>query len=178
MRNYKKNIYLCVILTLKTIIMEEILEQGNEIINQKEELVFSELIKSNLLTYAKWGKFLSIVAYIGAGLMVLLGFAFLSFSPLTSNIPGIGGVVYRIAMFILMIIYGVLYAFMAYFLFKSSKETKIGIETNNQKSIETGTNNLGKLFTFLGILTIIALCIYALFLLVIGIGVAFITPSL
>lgn len=48
MRNYKKNIYLCVILTLKTIIMEEILEQGNEIINQKEELVFSGSQKNQL----------------------------------------------------------------------------------------------------------------------------------
>lgn len=158
--------------------MEEILEQESEITNQNEELVFSEQIKSNLLTYAKWGKFLSIITYIGAGLMLLLGFAFLSYSPLTSNIPGIGGVAYRIVMFILMIIYGVLYAFMAYLLFKSSKETKIGIETNNQKAIEKGTDNLGKLFTFLGILTIIALCMYALFMLVIGIGVAFITPSL
>jgi len=158
--------------------MEEIIEQENEITNQKEELVFSEQIKSNLLTYAKWGKFLSIVTYIGAGLMVILGFAYLSFSPLSSNIPGIGGVVYRITMFILMIIYGILYAIIAYLLFKSSKETKIGIETNNQKSIEIGTNNLGKLFTFLGILTIVALCICVLVILIMGIGAAFIAPSL
>lgn len=156
--------------------MEEIIEQENEITNQKEELVFSGKIKSNLLTYAKWGKFLGIVTYIGAGLMVALGFIFLLVSSLTSNIPGIGGVVYRIVMFILMIVYSVLYAIIAYLLFKSSKETKFGIETNNQEAIEKGTDNLGKLFTFLGILTIIALCIYALVIVIAGISFAFIAP--
>ncbi len=158
--------------------MEEIIEQENGINNQKEELVFSEKIKSNLLTYAKWGKFLGIVTYIGAGLMVALGFAFLFVSPLTSNMPGIGGVAYRMTMSIIMPIFGVLYAIIAYLLFKSSKETKFGIETNNQEAIEKGTDNLGKLFTFLGIMTIVVLCIYALVIVIAGIGVAFITPSL
>jgi TRAP-type C4-dicarboxylate transport system permease small subunit len=156
--------------------MEENIEQETEITNKKEELVFSEQIKSNLLTYAKWGKFLGIVTYIGAGLMVALGFIFLFVSPLTSNIPGIGGVVYGISMFILLIIYGVLYAIIAYLLFKSSKETKIGIETNNQEAIEKGTDKLGKLFTFFGIMTIIVLCIYALVIFIAGISFAFIAP--
>jgi len=158
--------------------MEEIIEQENGINNQKEELVFSEKIKSNLLTYAKWGKFLGIVTYISVGLIVALGFAFLLVHALTSNIPGIGGVVYRISMFILMIVYGVLYAIIAYLLFKSSKETKVGIETNNQEAIEKGTDKLGKLFTFLGIMTIVVLCIYALVIVIAGIGFTFITTSL
>lgn len=156
--------------------MEETIEQENEFTNQKDELIFSEQIKSNLLTYAKWGKFLSIFSYIKAALMIFLGFAFLFINALTSNIPGVGGIAYRITMSIIMPICGLLYAVIAYLLFKSSKETKIGIETNNQKSIEIGTNNLGKLFTFFGIMTIIVLCIYALAIVIAGISFAFIAP--
>lgn len=158
--------------------MEESINQEKIIIEKKEDLIINEKMKSHLLNFAKWGKFLGIVTYVFAGLMFLLGIAFLLIAPLSSNIPGIGGTLYKITMFGLMFVYGILYFYIANLLLKTTNATKIGIQTNNQKEIERGAYNLQKLFMFLGILTIIGICIYALVIIIVGIGLAFVTPIL
>lgn len=136
-----------------------------EIIEQQNDLIFNEKIKSHLLVYAKWSKFLGIIAYIGAGFMVLLGFAYLFISALTASQPL--STIYKVFMFGIMLVCGIIYAIGANYMLRSSKQLKHGILTNNQESTENGIGYQKKLFRFIGIVTIVGLCLYPIMIAVI-----------
>lgn len=158
--------------------MEETIYHQNTIIEKQDDLVFTENIKSHLLIFAKWGRFIAIVTCVASILMILIGFSFLFIGQLSSNIPAFGGVIYKIFMFILFLIYGGLYAVIGFLLLRATSSIKLGIINNNQKTFENGTYNLQNLFRLLGILTIIRICIYALVIIIMGISYAFISPIL
>jgi len=160
--------------------MEETKKQVNSIIENNNELVVNQEIKSNLLVFAKWGRFLGIICYISAVFMFAFGVLFIFAGSLGINWPGFGnglaglGMFYGVSMFILMAIYGIIYIFLGKYLLGSTKNTKLSIEQNDQEALVEGTNNLKKLFNLLGILTIIGLCIAVLYIIVMGIAIAFI----
>lgn len=160
--------------------MEETKNQVNSIIENNNELVVNQEIKSNLLVFAKWGRFLGIICYISAVFMFAFGVLFLFAGSLGIDWPGIGnelgglGMIYGVSIFILMAIYGIVYIFLGKYLLASSNKTKLSIEQNDQEALVAGTNNLKKLFNLLGILTIIGLCIAVLYIIVMGIAIAFI----
>ena len=136
-----------------------------EIIGQQNDLIINEKIKSDLLVYAKWSKFLGIMAYIGAGLMILLGFAYLFIGSLTAFQHS--STIYKGFMFIIMLVCGIIYAIGANYMLSSSKQLKHGILTNNQESTENGIGYQKKLFRFIGIVTIVGLCLYPIMIAVI-----------
>lgn len=49
--------------------MEEITIE-NEVRQEQEELIINQEMRNHLLTYAKWGKFFGVLAYIGAFFML------------------------------------------------------------------------------------------------------------
>ena len=57
--------------------MEETKKQVNSIIENNNELVVNQEIKSNLLVFAKWGRFLGIICYISAVFMFAFGVLFI-----------------------------------------------------------------------------------------------------
>lgn len=57
-------------------------------------------------------------------------------------------------------------------IFQSCDSTKVGIKENNQVEIEKGTKKLASLMSFMGIVTIIGICAYFLFFIVVAIGTA------
>ncbi|HHT03563.1 MAG TPA: hypothetical protein GX005_04485 [Bacteroidales bacterium] len=149
----------------------------NSFVENNNELVVNEEIKSNLLVFAKWGRFLGIICYISAVFMFAFGVLFIFAGSLGINWPGIGnglsgfGTIYGVSMFILMAIYGIIYIFLGKYLLGSTKNTKLSIEQNDQEALVKGTSNLKKLFTLLGIITIIGLCIAVLYIIVMGIAI-------
>ncbi|MCK9163947.1 MAG: DUF5362 domain-containing protein [Bacteroidales bacterium] len=159
--------------------MEESRNQENSIIENNNDLVINQEIKSNLLVFAKWGRFLGIICYVSAAFMLALGAFFIFAGSLGINWPvfgngfGSAGIIYGVSMFFLMAIYGIVYIFIGKYLLGATKQTKLSIETNNQEALVKGTDNLKKLFTLLGIITIIGLCIMVLYFIFIGIAVAF-----
>ncbi|MGV6860224.1 MAG: DUF5362 family protein [Putridiphycobacter sp.] len=134
--------------------LDEILDSNSS----QNELQLNSQMKNDLLTSAKWGKFLSIVGFIGLGLMLLGAISVFSVgsnvrSPFGPN-PAIIGVTY--------LIFVILYFFPIYYLFQFSAKIKEAVSGNNSLSLQEGFNFLAKQYKFVGILTIVVLSIYVL----------------
>jgi len=135
-----------------------------------EPVVINNEIKSYLLETAKWARFISIIGFIGIGLILLAG-VFISFAGSSlSNIPnlpfnfGFFGVIY----FAL----GVLYFFPTYYLYKFSIGIKEGLADDEQSAFTTGFGYLKSTFKFLGILIIVLISLYVLVIIGVVIGVS------
>lgn len=136
--------------------------------SQEQQLKISDLSKSYLNETAKWGQFLSIVGFIGIGIMVLMGLVF-SFSfnalqhlPMGNNMPAgfsfLFGLVY--------IVIGIIYFFPCLYLFRFSKKTKDALQLNNEESLTVAFSNQKSVFKFMGIFTVIVLGFYAIMFLI------------
>ncbi|MEZ5015495.1 MAG: hypothetical protein R2800_00455 [Flavipsychrobacter sp.] len=144
--------------------------------NQQEEpkLEITEFIKLDLREAAKWGKFLSVVGFIGLGFMILAGFVMalvlsaamdgLGASPFPSS--GIG---------VMYIIFAGIYFYPIYALLKFSTKMKTAVNFNDGVALTESFRYLKGMLRYMGIITIVVLCIYgafALFGAAIGIGAA------
>ncbi|MCB0661997.1 MAG: hypothetical protein KDC24_04620 [Saprospiraceae bacterium] len=128
------------------------------------ELHISNEIKFFLQTIAKWAKFLSILGFVGIGLMVLLSFSIGaimatlgSYSP--TPMPASSGflpVVY--------IIGGAIQFFPVYYLFQFSKKMKIALDASDQSYLTGAFDYLKRHYVFIGIVALIFTIIYGLFI--------------
>lgn len=133
---------------------------------QKSELqtVLSDEVKAFLLETTKWGSFLAIMGYIGMGFLCLAGVGVtIMFTFIGSSVDM--GFPFQI-MGIIYIIMAVVYYFPVTFLHRFSKNLKQGLLAGTNDLVTLGFENLKSLFRFMGILTIVVLSIYALFLVV------------
>jgi hypothetical protein len=122
------------------------------------------IAKQALLVASKWAKFLSIIGFIGVGLMVIVGI-FIMFQ--LANLPIRIGNGLPFAWFgIFYILMALLYFFPVYYLFQFANNTKKGLSNNSNESVEVGLVNLKSMFKFIGIFTVVILSIYALIFLV------------
>lgn len=135
----------------------------------------NDYMKSFILEIAKWAKFLSIIGFIGIGLMFLAaivmmvaGAALSNFSSEYSRSPigaGMVGFIY--------IIMAVLYFFPVLYLFKSAVSLKKGIINNDEIILTDGFQNLKSHYKFIGIMMIVVLSLYALLFLFAMLALAF-----
>lgn len=119
---------------------------------------------------AKWCKFLSIVGFIGIGLMVVGGLTLgmLSKNSLVSYMPSA-----TLFVSLFYVIFALLYFYPIFCMYKFSTLMKKGLNENNQTMFNEGLSNLKAMFKFMGILTIVMLVAYALFIIMLGLtGVA------
>jgi len=129
----------------------------------------NDQIKDYLMTASKWGKFLSIMGFIGLGLMAVMSFVFmLGIFPM----PGMSNLNQSPFMHVPFFLFGFLYLgiavvsfFPVFYLYKFSAEMKEALIQNNEQILTSGFENLKKMFTFYGIMTIVMLSLYALMLL-------------
>lgn len=129
----------------------------------------NDQIKGYLMTASKWGKFLSIIGFIGVGLLIVMSFIFmLGIFPM----PGMSNLNQSPFMHIPFFLGGFLYLgiavvsfFPVFYLYKFSAEMKEALIHNNEQTLTSGFENLKKMFTFYGIMTIVMLALYALMLL-------------
>lgn len=138
----------------------------NELQNENP-LELTERIKNYLLDAAKWGKFIAIVGYIGMGLLAVVGLIMLfggfPYPGLTNS--AFSGVPLAFMGFMYLVMAGVYY-FPTTFLYKFATKIKKSLLDSDQDDMTSGFHNLSKLFTFMGVVTIIVLAIYALTILI------------
>lgn len=123
-----------------------------EIIEQKDDLIINDKIKSYLSSYTKWGSFFTILTYISAAFLFLLSFLFLFVDLLNRNNKS-----YGIIMFITYLLISVFYLLIARYFQKSVENIKLGITSNDQAITEKGFYFFHKLMSTTGIGTIILL---------------------
>lgn len=131
-----------------------------------------ESTKADLLTAAKWTKFLCIVGSIGMALIVIFGIFLLGAGTLASSMFSdmpFGAV----AMGILYLVIAALYIYPIMKGFQFASGAKAACLSDDENELARGIKGLSSLTQFLGIITIIFLVIYAFVILFALIGVGF-----
>jgi hypothetical protein len=132
--------------------------------------------KEHLTEAARWAKFLAIVGFVLCGLVVIAGiFAGSIFNSMlgrmgegelsSMDMSGLGAMMSTI-----YIGFALLYFFPCLFLFRFANQMKTAFATYEQEMLNKSFQNLKKMFRFVGILTIIVLCLYALGILMVLVG--------
>lgn len=130
----------------------------------------NESMKADLLSAAKWAKFICIVGCVGVGFAVLLGIAMLAFGSIASKmyadtpLGGLVGIIYLLvaAIYIYPLLKG----------FQFANATKAACLSDDENELARGISGLNDLIKFSGYLTIFCLILYGFMVLgFIGIGV-------
>ncbi len=120
-------------------------------------LTINNQMKQDLLVASNWGKFLSIVGFIGIGFMII---GALGMFAVSSNVPrsmsGFNPSIFAI----IYLAMAILYFFPVYYLFKFSVNIKQAITTSNNTTMQEGFSFLAKQYKFMGIITIIIISLY------------------
>lgn len=145
--------------------MEESIDQGMNL--TKNELKVTDCVQTDLITAAKWGKFLAIVGFVTIGLM-FMGSLFLL---IASTTPFIGG--QFAIMGVIYLVMGIIFVFPTLHLLRFSNRMLSGISSGKQTDFELGIEYLRSLFKFIGIYTIVILGMYILIFLTGFLGVIF-----
>lgn len=131
------------------------------------ELQLNESAKVFLKEATKWAYFLSILGYIGIGLIVLAAiFAGTLFGTIGGMMPGeIGGKMgsaFGIIITVVYLLIATLYFFPIYYLNKFATNAKIALRDNDSKSLAASFEYLKSHYKFIGIMALIILSLYAL----------------
>jgi len=139
--------------------MNENLETiDNEQLNNGS-LVINQQMKQDLLTSAKWGKFLAIVGFVMLGFMVLGAIGVFGMGTNLNN--GFGRQAFPTASIgIAYLIMAALYFFPTYYLLQYSNKIKEAITSVNNMSMQDAFGYIAKLYRFAGILTIVVISLY------------------
>lgn len=144
----------------------------------KFELQLTETAKGFLKEVAKWAYFLSIVGYVGLGLLVLFAFFAASMFAALGSAGGAMGAMSAIGgtfITVLYLVIAVIYFFPIYYLNKFASNLKAAFREDNTETLTTSLGYLKSHYKFLGIFTVVIISIYILifvFALVAGLGAA------
>jgi hypothetical protein len=144
------------------------------------ELRLDETNREYLYDTARWAKFLAIVGFIMCALLVVIGlFAGTMMSNMSSrmqDMQGFGdsnpGAGMGMIMTIFYILIAVLYFFPCLYLYRFSTGMIDALADNDQGTLTSSFSNLKACFKFVGILTIIILCLYGVAIVGLGLGMA------
>ena len=128
-------------------------------------MIVNSGMKADLISASNWAKFLCIVGCIGMALLVIVG---IMMFVVGSNF-GIAGSPFGAGMGVLYLIIAAIYVYPIIKGFQFANATKAACLTDNEAQLARGFSGLRALLQFFGIITIIVLSIYVLFL----IGVIF-----
>jgi hypothetical protein len=123
--------------------------------------VINETAKYNLLEAARWGKFLAVVGFVTMGLMIGAGLFMGAFMATISAAQG--GYPLSPAFFaVFYVILAAIYFYPVYALLKFSNLTKRALQGNDHDIFAQATGHLKGMLKYMGIWTIVIICIYAL----------------
>lgn len=130
----------------------------------EEPLTISQMGIEYLSETRKWTLFLSIMGFIGIGLIVIV--AAFAGTILSSASNGefdemTGGMGAWVSLLYLLI--GLLYFFPTWYLFNFSRKMKLALDTKNNTELLYAFRNQKSFFKFLGVFTIITIGFYVLF---------------
>ena len=127
------------------------------------ELNISPTILGFLKETSTWTYFLSILGFVGIGLMVLGG---LFFSVLLSLMPGgnpYEGMGIDMSYFgFIYIVIALFYFFPVFYLFNFSRKMKRALNSNSNDQLTAAFSNLKSHYKFIGIFTIVIFSLYVL----------------
>ncbi|MFH7018049.1 DUF5362 family protein [Flavobacterium sp. FlaQc-47] len=132
---------------------------------EKFELQLNESAKGFLKETAKWAYFLSIVGFIGIGLLMIGAiFAGAFLATMGSVIPGANamGSSFGAIIGVLYFILAAIYFFPVYYLFKFSSNAKKAFRDNDSESLTNSLEYLKSHYKFIGIFMIAILVLYGL----------------
>lgn len=133
----------------------------------EHNLELKQLAKEALREGAKWTFFLSIMGFIGVGLIILAAlFMTVALSGVPDEIGGEFGYIGAFKSFISLIYFGVaaLYFFPVYYLYKYSTNMKMALQVNDENMLTEAFVNLKSHHKFLGISLIVVLSLYIIIL--------------
>lgn len=123
---------------------------------------------------ARWAKFIAIVAFIGLGLLVIVGFVIgpainalnNEFESAPLPFPGtLFGVIYLVV--------SLIYFFPFLFLYQFANGVTIAYKTNDEEKLNASLVYIKKHFNYIGVLLIILLSLYALLFIIGILGASF-----
>lgn len=127
------------------------------------ELNVSSTIMGFLKETSTWTYFLSILGFIGIGLMLLFGVFFSVVMGLISGGNPYEGLGMDMSYFgLIYIVLALLYFFPVLYLFNFSRKTKLALKTNNNDDLTTAFSNLKSHYKFMGVFAIVIISIYIL----------------
>jgi len=116
---------------------------------------------SFLSDVAKWAYFLSILGFIGIGLMILIGAFMGTFMSRLPGMPG-GSALPGTLMVIIYVFFGIIYFFPLYYLNRFAAKMKVALRNNDQETLNGSLRFLKAHYQYIGILTLIGVAIYAI----------------
>jgi hypothetical protein len=122
----------------------------------------------------KWTKFLSIIGFIFIGIFVLFALFFGVFFGGLSDITGSSMFFPSVFIILIYLLIAILYFFPVWFLFRFSTNLGKSLKSGNESELTDAFSYLKLHYKFIGILTIIFLSIYLLFI-IFGVLIAGIT---
>ena len=129
------------------------------------DLQLSHTSQTFLSETAKWGKFISIIGFIGCGFILIIAFFVPSIYSSLSTFQGMPAQVAsgsKIGITIVYFLISLLLFFPCLFLYRFSTKMKVALKTVSQENFDESFKNLKSMFKFYGIFTIVMLSIYAL----------------
>lgn len=128
---------------------------------ENNDLGLTTAAKAFLKESAGWTKFISIVGFVGIGILVL--FALFAGTLLggfmeASGMSFGGGAIFTVYCLVI----AVLYFFPIYYLFQFSSKMKAALQTQSSELLEQAFSNLKSHYKFMGILLIIFLALYTI----------------
>jgi len=114
-----------------------------------------------LVSTKPWVRFLSILGFIGCGLLVVGGLIMGAAGALTEELGAAGGLIA-----FLYVVLALLYLFPALFLYRYADAIKDLAASSNEDSLANALTQQRKFWRFAGVLTIVLLCLYVLAFLV------------
>jgi hypothetical protein len=129
------------------------------------DLQLSPASQTFLSETAKWGKFISIIGFIGCGFIIIIAFFIPSIYSSLSTFQGMPAQVAsdsKIGITIGYLLISALLFFPCLFLYRFSTKMKVALKTISQENFDESFKNLKSMFKFYGIFTIVMLSIYAL----------------
>lgn len=128
------------------------------------DLLINNTSQANLVTAAKWGKFLAIVGFIFIAIMILAGIW--AQTLLSTGSPNDGPGFYEGEFLkyigIVYVIFAAILFFPCLYLFRFSNKTMEAVKSSSQESLDAAFINLKSMFKFYGIFTVVILVLYAL----------------
>lgn len=130
---------------------EELLNGGSA------ELTVNEKCKAEMLTAAKWAKFLCIMGCIAMGIMLLCAILLIA---LGSALGSFLGIHYGSGVGFLYLVIALIYIYPIIKGFQFANATKVACLSDDEQQLARGMEGLSSLLKFFGILTIICIVLY------------------
>ena len=126
----------------------------------------------------KWTMFLAILGFIGLALMLMGVLAIGAIIPMLGLGNASLGSLEITLMVVILLLVAALYFFPVLYLFRFSVHTKNAVETLSSEKLSMALRNLKSCFRFIGIFTIVMICLYILIFIFAGASALFLNSSM